>query len=282
LVAGGAFKEDPIQRTTYLEVLDLVNNSRRTIEGVVIEASAVAITPDNKSIIFKDNNGQSIRKVSINGGNMTSLFTSMKELMDFDLNPAGNLIAVVGISSEIEILDAGSGKVVEKFPSEDGKILVCIKFSPDGKYLAYGDEDGTIILLNASNYSTVRRFTDHTSIIRDIDFNMVNGRSTFMSSASNDKSTRIYNLESLNEIPITYTELRFVYSTAFSPDNNYVIAGSERNVLKALPTHANIMADKMCTYITRNMTDVEWEAHVGAEVEYENTCDISTRLSNDD
>ncbi|MCH8231963.1 MAG: High-affnity carbon uptake protein Hat/HatR [Bacteroidetes bacterium] len=282
LVAVGEFKSEPTQRTTYLEVHDLTNNSRKTIEGVINEASAVVITPDNRFIIFKDNNGQSIRKVGINGGSISTLFTAMQELMDFDLNPAGNLIAAVGISSEIVILDAGSGKVLTTFPSDDGKILESVKFSPDGRYLAYGDEDGAIILLNASDYSMIKRFTDHTGIVHDIDFNMVNGKSTFMSSASNDKSTRIYNLESLNEIPVTYTESRFVYSTAFSPDNNFVFAGSEREELKALPTHASIMADKMCTYITRNMSDVEWEAHVGVDIEYENTCIISANLKNEE
>ena len=282
LVVVGAFKTSPTQRSTYLEVIDLTNNSRRTIEGVINEAGAVAITPDNRFIIFKDNNGQSIRKAGINGGRISTIFTAMQELMDFDLNPAGTLIAVVNVNSDIIILDSGSGKILEKITSDDGKILESVKFSPDGKYLAYGDEDGTIILLNANDYSMIKRFTDHTGIVHDIDFNMVNGSTTFMSSASNDKTTRIYNLERLNEIPVTYTESRFVYSTAFSPDNNYVLAGSERDVLKALPTHASLMADKMCTYITRNMTNVEWEAHVGVAIEHENTCVISANLNNEE
>jgi WD40 repeat protein len=179
------------------------------------------------------------------------------------------LIAYVGINTKLIIINT-FGIIIKEIP--DGSFLESVQYSPDGKYLAYGDEFGNINLRNTSDYSIVKRFTDHTGAIKDIDFNNINGKATFMASASLDKTTRLFNLERLNDPPITNISPYFMGSVEFTPDNRNVFAGSQRGLLKLYPIHPETMADKVCDYLTRQMDIVEWEAFVGSDIPPENTC----------
>ncbi len=266
LVVAGKFED---KNTTYLEAYNLNNNARSTIGGIRSLSPSVSISADSKTIYYIDNDGMAIGKVDMNGDNQTIIRTSETAIKDLDLTPDGSLIAYVGTNTKLIIINT-FGNVIKEVP--DGSILESVKYSPDGKYLAYGDEFGNINLFNTSDYSIVKRFTDHTGAIEDIDFNNINGKTTFMASASLDRTTRFFNLERLNDPPITNISPYFVLSVEFTPDNQNVFAGSQRGLLKYYPIHPETMADKMCDYLTRQMDAVEWEAFVGSDIPVENTC----------
>ncbi|OAX37062.1 WD40 repeat-like protein, partial [Rhizopogon vinicolor AM-OR11-026] len=63
------------------------------------------------------------------------------------LSPKHNILACVGYQGVAQLWDSESYKPLgEPFRLEDRKLLLCVSFSRDGQYLAYGGEDKKITL----------------------------------------------------------------------------------------------------------------------------------------
>jgi WD40 repeat protein len=65
----------------------------------------------------------------------------------------------------------------------------------------------------------------------------------------------------------------FVWSIEFSSSSDYLLAGTKDGVLQLWPTKPALMAQDLCKYLDRNMTEEEWNRYVGEDVEYVNTCE---------
>jgi WD40 repeat protein len=286
LVAAGRFTSDPTDPQTYLEVYNLSNNSVRNIEGIIERATVVELVNNDQSIIYLDSDGKNLNRIGINGQGKTLLVESQIEIRDISISADGSRIAGARVDGKVVIWEASSGSEIEIIQSmaEVPAAIQSVEFSKDGRFLAYGDEFGTIVLMDANQYTGIASFTDQIGVISDIDFNYEAqfGLSTFIAASSYDNTTRIWNLDEArrNDPPITYTGNHLQFSVCFSPDNQMLLSGSERGELKVYPTHAELMADKLCGYINRNMTSQEWEAYVGTDIKQEDTCP-SIASSND-
>jgi WD40 repeat protein len=70
----------------------------------------------------------------------------------------------------------------------------------------------------------------------------------------------------------------FVMSVAFSPDGKYLVSSGDLADNPAIPnvfywpTHTSYMAEQMCSEVSRNLTQREWETYVGYDIQYQKTC----------
>jgi WD40 repeat protein len=95
-----------------------------------------------------------------------------------------------------------------------------------------------------------------------------------MATASKDKTVRLWNLENLKEQPIKlYDHPNWVWSIAFSPDDEQLLAGTQEQIVKSWPTKIETMSGKLCGMITRNMTQDEWDIFVSEDLKREKTCE---------
>ncbi len=104
-----------------------------------------------------------------------------------------------------------------------------------------------------------------------------------MATASKDKTIRLWNMSRLNETSTVMSDHDWVWNIAFSPDDNQLMAGihSVRENIKdvdftihAWPTKILSMSSRLCSKITRNMTQEEWWNSVGKDLPYESTCRV--------
>jgi len=72
----------------------------------------------------------------------------------------------------------------------------------------------------------------------------------------------------------------WVYCVAFSPDGKSFVAGSSGSLI-ARPTRSEDMAVNMCSLIQRNFSTIEWENYVGEDIDYVETCNITTASQSD-
>src|SRR5258708_29379805 len=138
------------------------------------------------------------------------------------------------------------------------------------------DENGEVrIFLEGITQSLL---SGNTSQIEQIRFSH-SGK--FMATASKDKTIRLWNLDKLREQPQVMSDHDWVWSMAFTPDDNQLMAGihSVRENVKdvdftihAWPTKIPAMASELCSLLTRNMKKEEWDLHVGEDLTYEKTC----------
>jgi len=103
-----------------------------------------------------------------------------------------------------------------------------------------------------------------------------------MATASKDKSIRLWNMKDLNQQPQVLNDHDWVWSMAFSPDDNQIMAGIHSIVqnigpndvdytIHAWPTKISAMSGKLCGYVKRNMDKAEWDQFVDDGL-YQSTC----------
>ena len=165
------------------------------------------------------------------------------------------------------------------FESDLINMVTSLELSPDGTYLAYGGIGGNAILFDLVDKSLVQELFGHTARISDIDFSSDGSR---IVTASWDGTVQMWNMENLDDLPYYFTENgdTYVWDVDFSPDNNYIVLSTREGHLKKWPVKNEILASQICQYLTRNMTQEEWDRYVSEEVEYETTCDNIVKEGN--
>jgi WD40 repeat protein len=167
---------------------------------------------------------------------------------------------------------------------QEGNSVYALDFNPDGTLLASGDENGNVIVWDFSSRSQLNNLRGHRAQIRQLKFSP---DGSLLASSSYDESVRIWETADLNNQPIVLNaNSGYIFSVAFSPDSKSLITGSrDEDRLVLSPTRAEYMVGDICSKLDRNFTTPEWNAYVGTDIPYEDTCgeapSIGIRRSDD-
>ncbi len=145
--------------------------------------------------------------------------------------------------------------------------LSAVAFSSDQRWLAFGDRRGRIYLKDLRDDSDVIIRTGHQEKVSDLAFRP---DSKQLASGSRDKSVKLWNLESQNQLPIPLADHPgYVTSMTYTPDGKELIVGLETGAVKRWPSKPGLMQPVLCALLTREITPKEWELYVGEGVPYE-------------
>jgi WD40 repeat protein len=201
--------------------------------------------------------------------------TDMLQINSIDISTNGNYLA--GISPDGKVLVWNPENTSDNFRIESaGKKIKSVRFKPDENKIAIGYSDGYIELWDiATKYKIAEsEIRAHSTEINDIQFNAKNFQ---MATASKDGTLKLWDTRDLTTPPINFTDNDgFVLVFEFSPDGQLIISGTYGdkgvNNLVARPTRVDLMAQEICTLLTRNLSPVEWSTYVGTDLPYEKTC----------
>ncbi|ELR69996.1 High-affnity carbon uptake protein Hat/HatR [Fulvivirga imtechensis AK7] len=271
LIAGGEF--DPNKsKQSFIEVLDLNNIGKgpRQLSGFEGDVWNLQFTPDNKGLIALDKGGRSIKYSDLN--TVKEVATSSFRLNDIELSSDGNWIIGAGNNGKVMLYDVRQGYKASEIYDNKTR-LWAVAISPVDNIIAIGDESGLIKTFRLFSNEPPKSLIGHISPINDIKFS---SDRRFIASASKDKTVRLWNRDNLNAQPITLSDHpTWVWTIAFSPDNEQILAGTQETVVRAWPTKIETMADKICGHLDRNMNQEEWNTYVGddPDLKYESTCE---------
>ena len=154
---------------------------------------------------------------------------------------------------------------------EAGNSVLALDFNADGKLMASGDLYGNVIVWDFATRSQLSNLRGHRARITQLKFSP---DGSILATSSNDGSVRMWETADLNNQPIVLnTNSGFIFCVAFSPDSKSIITGStDEDRLVLSPTRAEYMIEGICSMLDRNFTTVEWNAYIGTDIPFEDTC----------
>lgn len=142
--------------------------------------------------------------------------------------------------------------------------------SSDHQLLAIGREKGDAIIWHLEEKRIVRIISGHQSAITAIDFSPQNDR---LLTASRDGTVRVWDIFDSKKFPIVLDDHNdWVMTACFDHTGDRIITGSKDKIIRVFNLDFEWMANRLCRYITRNMTTEEWQEYVGQNFSYESTC----------
>lgn len=194
------------------------------------EVFDISVSPCKKYIISAHGDGK-IRKWDIEKGELSDTFTGETIIRSVDISSDGKLIASAGNDGILGIWEAETGVCIKNINNEGG-IIFCTGFSPDGTYIATGNQNGTIKLWNRTGqlYKTI---SGHKGSVLSLSFSY-DGK--YILSGSEDKTVKIWDIVKESSI-MTFTGHNSQIETVdFSPSGLYCISGSGDGTIKIWDT----------------------------------------------
>jgi len=219
--------------------------------------SAGYTTPTDGFIIFWD--------LINNTHNQFASYNS--RIRSIDISPNGRYL-VAGTDNGIVKWNISS-KEQTVIHSASNNFFTVVVHNNRGNRIAAGDKKGTIYLFDSNN-NLLNTFTAHNARVVDLKFSPDD---TQLASCSYDSKIKIWNTRDydLRPVEIIVPE-NLSLSISFSPDGKYLISAHQNDKIFIWPTKADDMASQICSKVSRNLNIREWEAYVGYDINFQNTC----------
>lgn len=258
----------------YMLVINLQELSIVKLEGHTGLVTNLMFLPDSDSFLSY---GIQDRTLRINNAE------NSKELKKFDdrytalsLNKDGRLLIAGNENGSLDIWDVGNMNKIKTIDKFKGTKIYSIEFSPDGKTIVVGNEDGVVYFgsLRGDDLIFASALPSQQSRINTIKFSP-DGK--LLATASLDGTVQLWVISEMDKmLPVVFKDHKdYVWTIEFSHDNNYLLAGTKTGVLKLWPTKAELIAEDMCKYLYKNMDQADWDRYVGEDIEYEETCEFA-------
>jgi len=256
-----------------IKMVSLKGNAGYEMNGHTGNLKSLIFSFDGKSLYSASLDGKVFRW-DISTHTSTNVTDGTMPVTSIDVSFNGKYLA--GINSNGGVVVWNQENKSESFRIETtGKNIKVIRFNPENDILAIGDVSGNVELWDINLRKKLSEVKAHTAQVNDIQFNT---KFRQMATASNDKSLKIFNLKDITDLtepPLTLTDYDgFVMVIQFSPDGQIIVSGSyeDKENLISRPAHVDNMVKDICTLISRNMTQDEWNTYVGRDIPLENTC----------
>lgn len=177
---------------------------------------------------------------------------------------------IAALTGDGRLLCWQNGTPLKYIPIRTGeKVITSHKFIPGGVRLATGDNTGIIDIWNTSTGLADGNAAGHITAVRCIAFDRSDGQ---MLTADDTGEIRLWTMANLDQPPVVFNDgEEQVIRLAFSEGGEAFLSAT-RNDIIGRPAHIRCMTTGICERVTRNLTEQEWSAFVGRDIEYEPTC----------
>jgi len=172
---------------------------------------------------------------------------------------------------EIRLWDVATRQPIGAPLTGHANLINRVAFSPDGKTLASGSADNTIILWSVATRQPIGSpLTGHKAAVWSLAFSP-DGKT--LASASQDSTVILWDVAALQPItPPLKGHTDMVVSVAFSPDGRTVASGSKDKTIILWDVNLEAWKSRACHIANRNLTQAEWDQFIGPDMPYQRSC----------
>jgi WD40 repeat protein len=219
-----------------IKIWHLVNEPRILKEtggfSCIEAVNSLAFSPDGK-ILASGSDDKTIRLLDISiGKEICSLTGHNEKVYSVAFSPDGKTLASGSKDKTIKLWSIDTYKETSTLHGHCDEVL-CVAFSPDGKILASGaarkDKTIKVWYLAENKFLTLKSHSQELGGIHSIAFHP-DGKQ--IASGSTDKTIKIWELSSGQELRTLTGHSDDVSSIAFSPDGNQLASGSKDKTVK--------------------------------------------------
>ncbi|MCI0541320.1 MAG: protein kinase, partial [Verrucomicrobiales bacterium] len=149
----------------------------------------VAFSPDGKRMTWTT--GDALRTMLADSGEISETpIDGNREVNSVAFSPQGDEVAF-GCGKQVLIQELASGRQ-ESLTATDDEVLA-VKYSPDGRLVAFGDRVGTVTLCERASGQVLSRATAHAPIVLDVEFAPDGTR---LATCGTDSTTKLWRVQS--------------------------------------------------------------------------------------
>jgi len=245
------------------------DNASLTLKGRQQNVLFTAFTPDNQSLVSVGADS-TVLLWNIAAGTSSIVYKDKSIIKSVAMHPAGDRIALANDKGEITIISLHNA--FQPNPIDKNAIVAySLAFSHDGGFLAIGNIAGVVRIIDIDNKRLVVSLPGQKARVNELEYSKDDKK---LAAASFDGTIMVWDLTELNEQPLVLKDhTNWVWSLAFSPAGDKLVAGCGDNLIRIWPTSSKVMSDQIGSLLKRNMTGAEWKRYVARDgVPYERTC----------
>lgn len=218
--------------------------------------------------LFVSTSGGSVNEWDLRRRSSSPVISDGPGIESIELSASGTMLAALTTDGRILLKQTGTGGEPAVLKS-GSRVLTSHRFIPGGSRLATGDSAGMIEIWNTSTGDAEGSAEGHASAVTSIAFDPADSQ---MLTADRSGEIRLWTMADLTQPPVIFTDgANDILKLAFSDGGDAFLSASGSDVVKR-PAHVRCMTDGLCDKVTRNLTEQEWTAYVGKDIEYEPTC----------
>ena len=249
-------------------LFDIAKSSKKVLKGHNKVVWALEFM-DNNTLISSSADS-TVRLWNLNDAKSIIIAKTKSRIKAFALSPNKKYIIGASDKGEIILWDKSKNYSSTIIYTNATRSLSQITYAKDGKFIAFGDQQGLVSILNVANKTIEYDLIGQSARITDLEFS---SNDKFLASSSFDGTVQVFLTDNYDLSPLVLKDHdSWVSSLSFTNNDKTLVTGTMSSKIKRYPTNIDQMSTDLCSLISRNLTQKEWKRFVAKDIEYEKTC----------